>query len=145
MVYATNYSLGVNLFFALIEKFAKMTEPFHDSYQFEIEEIHHTQKLDAPSGTAITLAEKLISQNKNYSQWELENNQEISKNTLPIRAVRIDGIPGTHQIIFKSEIDKIVLTHEAFNRKGFASGAVLAAEFLQNNQGFFNMQDVLKF
>jgi 4-hydroxy-tetrahydrodipicolinate reductase len=137
-IYASNFSLGVNLFFELNKKLAKMIANFSD-YEVSIEEIHHTQKLDAPSGTAITLANNIIV-NSDYTNWKLGENSE---KTIPIRAKRIENVSGTHSIQYNSEIDSIEIKHTAYNRKGFALGAVIAAEWLIGKTGVFTMKDVL--
>lgn len=110
-----------------------------EQYKVSMEEIHHTQKLDAPSGTAITLAEGII-QNSDYEKWELDNADE---RTIPITSIREGSVPGTHSITYESAVDKIEIKHEAFNREGFALGAVIAAEWLRGKTGVFTMKDVL--
>ncbi len=137
-IYASNYSLGVNLFFELNRKLAKMMAPL-EGYDIAMEEIHHTEKLDAPSGTAITLAEGII-ENTDKTEWKLDNGD---KNTIPITAKRIDKIPGTHTVNYTSEVDDIEIKHTAHNRNGFALGAVIAAEWLTDKTGVFSMKDVL--
>ncbi len=137
-IYASNYSLGVNLFFELNKKLAKMMSPL-EGYSVAMEEIHHTEKLDAPSGTAITLAEGII-ENTNQSAWQLDQGDE---NTIPIIAKRIDQVPGTHTVTYSSQVDDIEITHTAHNRNGFALGAVVAAEWLKDKKGVFGMKDVL--
>ena len=137
-IYASNFSLGVNLFFELNKQLAKLVKPFSD-YKVSIEETHHTKKLDAPSGTAISLAETIIN-NSNYSNWSLDEKEE---NTIPIKAIREENVPGTHAIHYNSAIDTIEIKHTAHNRKGFALGAVVAAEWLQGKTGIFTMKDVL--
>lgn len=138
-IYASNFSLGVNIFFEMNAYLAKMMSQLED-YNVGIEEIHHTKKLDAPSGTAITLAEGII-ENTNYSDWKLE---EASKETdIPIIAKRIPEVPGTHEITYTSSIDTISIQHEAHNRQGFALGAVVAAEWIQDKEGVYTMKDVL--
>ena len=138
-IYASNFSLGVNIFFELNRKLAKIMGDL-DQYEVDIEEIHHTQKLDAPSGTAITLAEDIIN-STNHRGWSLEVKE--GENLLPIESKRIAKVPGTHTINYKSNVDRISMTHEAFNREGFALGAVIAAEWLIGKTGIFSMQDVL--
>lgn len=138
-IYASNFSLGVNIFFELNEILAKMMTKLED-YKVDIEEIHHTKKLDAPSGTAITLAEGVIKNHSQYSNWKLDENTE---NTLPITAKRIPDVPGTHIISYKSDIDTIKIEHEAHSRQGFALGAVIAAEWIIGKTGVFTMKDVL--
>ncbi len=138
-IYASNYSLGVNLFFELNKKLAKMMNPL-EGYTIAMEEIHHTEKLDAPSGTAITLAEGII-ENTTKTAWQLDNNGDY--NTIPITAKRIDKVPGTHTVSYISEVDEIEIKHTAHNRNGFALGAVVAAEWLEGKTGVYGMKDVL--
>jgi 4-hydroxy-tetrahydrodipicolinate reductase len=140
--YASNFSLGVNIFFELNKKLAQMMSPF-DDYSVKINEIHHTRKLDAPSGTAITLAEGIISNINKFDSWR--NSEKTNSNELPVISFREGDVPGTHEIIYDSDIDTISIKHEAKNRKGFALGAVLAAEFLKGKRGIFGMSDLLKF
>jgi 4-hydroxy-tetrahydrodipicolinate reductase len=137
-IYASNFSLGVNLFFALNAHLAKLMAGV-SGYTAELEEIHHTQKLDAPSGTAITLAEGIVA-NSDYSDWILDK-RETGK--LPVFSKRIGDTPGTHSVLYRSEVDDIEITHTAHNREGFATGAVLAAEWLLHKKGVFDMTDVL--
>ncbi|NNF36525.1 MAG: 4-hydroxy-tetrahydrodipicolinate reductase [Saprospiraceae bacterium] len=139
-LYASNFSIGVNLFFELNKRLASLMAPYEE-YNAGIHEIHHTSKKDAPSGTAITLAENLIENHHQYEKWEL--NPEIDHNTLPISAERIKDVPGTHIIKYESDIDDITIKHVAKSRKGFAMGAVLAAEWILDKQGIFTMSDVL--
>ncbi|MGB0891141.1 MAG: 4-hydroxy-tetrahydrodipicolinate reductase [Flavobacteriaceae bacterium] len=138
-IYASNFSLGVNIFFELNNQLAKMMNTLED-YNVTIEEIHHTKKLDAPSGTAITLAEGIID-NSSKSEWSLEGNS--SDNNIPITAIRTPEVPGTHTISYNSTIDSIDIKHTAHSRKGFALGAVVAAEWLVDKKGVFSMKDVL--
>lgn len=135
---SSNFSLGVNIFFGLNEYLAKLMAPF-DSYKVEMEEIHHTQKLDAPSGTAISLAKGVI-ENSSYTNWTLENPKP---NEIHIEAKRIGTVPGTHTVTYNSVVDTIEIKHTAHNREGFALGAVIAAEWLAGKQGIFTMKDVL--
>mgnify|MGYP006141994205 FL=1 len=137
-IYASNFSLGVNVFFELNEYLAKMMANLKQ-YNVSMEEIHHTQKLDAPSGTAITLAEGVI-KHTDYANWTLET--PIS-NEIHIEAKRIENVPGTHSIFYDSEVDQIEIKHTAHSREGFALGAVVAAEWLVGKKGVFNMKDVL--
>ena len=137
-IYGSNFSLGVNVFFELNEYLAKMMANLKQ-YNVSMEEIHHTQKLDAPSGTAITLAEGVI-KNTNYANWTLET--PIS-NEIHIDAKRIENVPGTHSIFYDSEVDQIEIKHTAHSREGFALGAVVAAEWLIGKKGVFTMKDVL--
>lgn len=138
--YSSNYSVGVNIFFEINKKLAALMAP-HNEYEVILEEIHHTQKKDAPSGTAITLAEQVLQDIKRKKQWvnELSDNPE----DLEIISQREDPAPGTHSVKYSSVIDTIEITHTAHNRTGFATGAVLAAEFLKDRKGFFTMKDVL--
>lgn len=138
-IYASNFSLGVNIFFELNTYLAKIMSQFNQ-YTTTIEEIHHTQKLDAPSGTAITLAESIIN-NSDYSSWAL--NEAKNPDELIIKAERIPNVPGTHTITYESIVDTIEIKHEAHNREGFALGAVIAAEWIVGKKGVFSMKDVL--
>jgi 4-hydroxy-tetrahydrodipicolinate reductase len=138
-IYASNFSLGVNIFFALNEKLAEMMNS-QNQYELDIEEIHHTKKLDAPSGTAITLAEGII-QNSIKKTWDLDGKK--TEENIPITAIRTPDVPGTHTVNYTSEVDSIEIKHTAHNRKGFALGAVVAAEWLQNKEGVYSMRDVL--
>ena len=137
-IYGSNFSLGVNVFFELNEYLAKMMANLKQ-YKVSMEEIHHTQKLDAPSGTAITLAEGVI-KHTDYANWTLET--PIS-NEIHIEAKRIENVPGTHSIFYDSEVDQIEIKHTAHSREGFALGAVIAAEWLVGKKGVFTMKDVL--
>ncbi len=144
LLHASNFSVGVNLLFALNRKLAQLISPYAE-YKVFIEEIHHTQKLDAPSGTAITLANQIIENHTEYQDFELLSDEHLKtpEQTIPISALRIDNIPGTHTITYESDIDNIQLKHTANNRKGFALGAVIAAEFLKDKKGIYTMSDVL--
>ena len=139
-IYSSNYSVGVNIFFEVNKKLAALMAP-HKEYEVILEETHHTQKKDAPSGTAITLAEQVLEHIKRKKQWvnELSDHPE----DFEIISQRIDPAPGTHSIKYSSAIDTIEIIHTAHNRKGFAMGAVLAAEFIKDKKGFFTMKDVL--
>lgn len=137
-IYASNFSLGVNIFFEINQRLATIINS-QKQYNVSIEEIHHTQKLDAPSGTAITLAEGIIS-NSDKEAWKLD---DADKNIIPITAKRIENIPGTHTVTYNSEVDTIEIKHTAHNRNGFALGAVIAAEWLVNKTGVYTMKDVL--
>jgi len=139
LFYATNFSLGVNLFFKMNEQIAKMMNGFSD-YEVAMQEIHHIHKLDKPSGTAITTAERVLANYHKKSKWSIENNAD--KN-LFIDVVRTNEVPGTHTVSYTSAVDEISITHKAFNRKGFALGAVLAAEFIQHKKGVYTMNDLL--
>lgn len=138
-IYGSNFSLGVNLFFELNNYLAKMMSKFNQ-YKVTMEEIHHTQKLDAPSGTAISLAKGVI-ENSNYNNWTLENPNE---NEIQIDAKRIENVPGTHSIFYTSEVDTIEIKHTAHNRDGFALGSIIAAEWIVGKKGVFTMKDVLE-
>lgn len=138
-IYGSNFSLGVNLFFQLNECLAKMMSKF-PQYKVALEEIHHTQKLDKPSGTAITLAKGIIDES-DYSSWALENAKD---DEILIDAKRIENVPGTHSVFYHSEVDSIEIKHTAHNREGFALGAVIAAEWLYGKTGIYTMKDVLE-
>ncbi len=139
-IYSSNYSVGVNIFFEVNKKLAELMS-LHKEYEVILEEIHHTQKKDAPSGTAITLAEQILQQVKRKKQWV--NELSDSPEDLEIISQRIDSTPGTHSVKYSSAIDNIEIIHTAHNRKGFAFGALLAAEFIKDRKGFFGMKDVL--
>lgn len=138
-IYASNFSVGVNLFFELNKQLAKLMNN-SDEYDVDVEEIHHTKKLDAPSGTAITLAEDIIGLS-DKTKWELD--KKSSADSIQINAKRIPDVPGTHSIFYKSEVDTIEIKHTAHSRKGFALGAIIAAEWIVGKQGVFTMKDVL--
>lgn len=142
LLYSSNYSVGVNIFFELNKKLAQLMSK-QDTYEVSIEEIHHTQKKDAPSGTAITLAEQILHDVTRKKKWL--NEPAKYPNELSIISKRIDPAPGTHAVKYSSEIDDIEIIHTAHSRTGFATGAVLAAEFLYNKKGIYNMSDVLGF
>jgi 4-hydroxy-tetrahydrodipicolinate reductase len=139
-IYGSNFSLGVNLFFELNDYLAKMMSKFNQ-YNVSMEEIHHTQKLDKPSGTAISLANGIISNTDSKNSWSIENpkSEEVF-----IDVKRIENVPGTHSIFYKSEVDTIEIKHTAHNRDGFALGSVIAAEWLIGKKGVFTMKDVLE-
>ncbi len=139
-LYASNFSVGVNLFFSLNKTLAELMKK-HTQYKPAMEEIHHTQKKDAPSGTAITLAEDLIATLPNLKTWI--NEATSANDTLPIISKREDPAPGTHIVSYISEVDEIEIKHTAKSRRGFAEGAVLAAEFIKDKKGIFTMQEVL--
>ena len=139
--YASNFSLGVNIFFALNNYLAKIMNQFPD-YDVRMEETHHIHKLDAPSGTAITLAEGILDNLDRKKSWLL--NETKNENELQIKAFREGEAPGLHTVIYESEADSIRITHDAKSRKGFALGAVLAAEFTKDKKGFLGMKDMLK-
>ena len=137
-LYASNFSLGVNIFFEVNRVLAKLITKYSD-YKLDIEEIHHTQKLDAPSGTAISLANDVIL-NSDYKNWTLDN---PNSDEIKIEAKRIVDVPGTHVINYNSEVDAIEIKHTTHNREGFAMGAVIAAEWIANKKGVFTMKEVL--
>ncbi|RAR75561.1 4-hydroxy-tetrahydrodipicolinate reductase [Flavobacterium aciduliphilum] len=137
-IYGSNFSLGVNLFFELNDYLAKMMSKFNQ-YSVSMEEIHHTQKLDAPSGTAISLAKGII-EHSNYTHWTLE---KATNHEIHIDAKRIENVPGTHSIFYSSAVDTIEIKHTAHNRDGFALGSVIAAEWLIGKKGVYTMRDVL--
>lgn len=137
-LYASNFSLGVNIFFELNKTLAKLMTQL-PKYNTTIEEVHHIEKLDAPSGTAISLANDIINET-NYDNWSLESPKQ---NEIGIVAKRIENVPGTHSINYNSEVDSIQIKHTAHSRTGFALGAIIAAEFVYNKQGLFTMKDVL--
>jgi 4-hydroxy-tetrahydrodipicolinate reductase len=151
LFYATNFSIGVNLFFKINEMIASVMKDF--DYALSIDEIHHTQKLDAPSGTAITTAEHIIKNHPKKKNWinkiVTESHSEIDLNdvssSLLIRSIRKDAVPGTHTVYYDSAVDTIEITHTAHNRVGFAAGAVNAAEWIKGKKGIFNMNDMLSF
>lgn len=138
-LYGSNFSLGVNLFFALNEKLAGLMKNV-DEYSCQLEEIHHIHKLDAPSGTAISLAEGIIKNNDKFDAWKQE---ETKEKQLGIFAIRENEVPGTHSVYYRSEVDEIEIKHTAYNRNGFALGAVVAAEWIKDKKGNFTMKDVL--
>lgn len=138
-LYSSNYSLGVNLFFELNKKLAKLISN-HNDYEVSISETHHLEKLDKPSGTAITIAEDIINNSK-YQSWAFEKN---NSSEIKMESLRITNVPGTHIVNYSSEIDSIEIKHIAHNRKGFAEGAVVAAEWIIDKKGVFDMSDVIK-
>ncbi|MEY4052112.1 MAG: 4-hydroxy-tetrahydrodipicolinate reductase [Chitinophagia bacterium] len=144
LLYASNFSIGVNLFFEINKQVAALMEPY-DNYDVSMTEIHHTEKKDAPSGTAISLAEQILAKIGRKNKWVNEPSNESSNeaSNLIIRSERIDPAPGTHSIIYNSPIDSIEIKHTAHTRKGFAGGAVLAAEFVHKKIGIFTMSNVL--
>lgn len=149
LIYGSNFSIGVNLFFHLNKVLAKLMNNY-PAYEVQVEEIHHTQKLDSPSGTAMTIAEDIIEVLDRKSEWVNEvvdtPMAEVVKNDqLLIESHRIENIPGTHTVVYSSEVDEIEIKHTAHNRAGFALGAVVAAEWLHNKQGFYNIADVFNF
>lgn len=140
LLYASNFSVGVNIFFAVNKMLASLMA-LHQQYDVKITEVHHTQKKDAPSGTAISLAEQILEKITTKKNWV--NREASEPGLLSIVSERIDPAPGTHRVQYSSEIDDIDIIHTAHNRKGFATGAVLAAEFLRNKKGTYSMGDVL--
>lgn len=139
LVHASNFSLGVNIFFELNRKLAAMMAPY-DDYRISMEEIHHTAKKDAPSGTAVTLAQGII-ESTSLNKWHLGT--DIESDSLPIDAQRIEDVKGTHSVLYSSAIDDIEIKHTAHSRDGFAIGAVIAAEWITKHRGIFTMKDVL--
>ena len=151
LLYATNFSVGVNIFFHVNKILAKLMNDY-PYYDVQVEEIHHTQKLDSPSGTAMTIAEGIIDNLDNKTEWvnvleESEGNSidTVKNNQILIESLRIDSVPGTHTVIYDSEVDMIEFRHTAHNRNGFALGAVLASEWLHNKKGFFTVADMFNF
>jgi 4-hydroxy-tetrahydrodipicolinate reductase len=140
-LHASNFSIGVNIFFEVNKLLARLMAG-QEGYKPSMEEVHHLQKKDKPSGTAITLAEQILGENKSVSSWQLDEGN-VSDGVLGIAAIREEGVPGTHKISWASSVDTIDIIHTAHNRDGFALGAVLAAEFIRGKQGVFGMQDVL--
>jgi 4-hydroxy-tetrahydrodipicolinate reductase len=141
-IHSSNFSIGVNLLFRLNSELARYMSHYED-YSVSIEEIHHIKKLDSPSGTAINLAEGIKNQHSGYKGWCFEKDK--TRNMIPVRSVREGTVPGTHIVSWDSGIDTLLLKHEAKSRKGFALGAVVAAEFIQDKKGVFTMGDVLGF
>ena len=137
-MYASNYSLGVNLFFELNKKLTILLNK-HDQYKIALQEIHHTEKIDKPSGTALTLVEDII-KDTDYEDWSFKNN---TNKTIKMESVRENNVPGTHKVKYDSGIDSIEITHTAHSRKGFALGAVVAAEWIIDKKGVFNMTDMI--
>lgn len=140
LVYASNYSVGVNIFFEVNKKLAALMKA-HTDYDVSMTEIHHTEKRDAPSGTAITLAEQVLENINRKKQWV--NKESEYPEDLTIISKRIDPAPGTHKVVYRSSIDDIEIIHTAHNRQGFATGAVLAAEFIKGRKGIYGMKEVL--
>lgn len=140
LLHATNYSLGVNLFFELNKQLAKLMNNY-PSYKVMMEEIHHTEKKDSPSGTAITLAEGIIENLDRKTSWI--NHETQQENELSIISKRTENVPGTHEVFYQSAEDDITITHTAYNRNGFALGAVIGAEYIVNKKGIFTMKEVL--
>lgn len=149
LLYGSNFSIGVNIFFHVNKVLAKLMSNF-PAYDVQVEEIHHTQKLDSPSGTAMTIAEGIIEELEGKTEWvnELVGSpfeDVIKKEQVLIESHRIENVPGTHTVVYSSEVDDIELKHTAHSRAGFALGAIVAAEWLQNKQGFYNIADIFNF
>jgi 4-hydroxy-tetrahydrodipicolinate reductase len=152
LLYASNFSVGVNIFFYINRKLAKLMNNY-PYYDVQVEEIHHTQKLDSPSGTAITIAEGIIDNLDRKKDWvnvlTAEGNDaddsSVKNEQVLIESFRIDSVPGTHTVIYDSEVDTLEFKHTAHNRNGFALGAVLAAEWIHNKKGFFSVQEMFNF
>ncbi len=149
LLYASNFSIGVNVFFFVNKVLAKIMNRY-PQYEVQVEEIHHTEKLDSPSGTAMTIAEGIISELGRKKEWANEligSGEELipKPDQLLIESHRIEGVPGTHTVIYSSEVDDIEFKHKAHSRAGFALGAVLAAEWLEDKTGFFNITDMFDF
>ncbi len=142
-LYSSNFSLGVNILFHINKKLGELFAKFPE-YQCAIQEIHHTQKKDAPSGTAITLADDIVKINPSYNNWSLVQENQIEPDHLPIESFREEDVPGTHIIQYTNDIEILALSHEAKSRKGFALGAIKAAEWLIPRMGVFTMEDVLE-
>ncbi len=140
-IFASNFSLGVNLFFALNSYLAKLMKP-HDGYKVDMQEIHHVHKKDAPSGTAIRLATNIMTQRNDLQSWRLKEDVDEA-DQIPIESIRENEVPGTHSVNYRSSIDDIEIKHTAHSRKGFALGAVIAAEYLNGKTGVYSMRDVL--
>jgi 4-hydroxy-tetrahydrodipicolinate reductase len=151
MIYATNFSVGVNIFFHVNKILAKLMNNY-PYYDVQVEEIHHTQKLDSPSGTAITIAEGIIDNLDSKKEWknvlvsdDKPDDEVFATNEVLIESLRIENVPGTHTVIYDSEIDTIEFKHTAHNRNGFALGAVLAAEWVKDKKGFYSVEDMFDF
>ncbi|MGJ1197079.1 4-hydroxy-tetrahydrodipicolinate reductase [Sphingobacterium spiritivorum] len=149
LLYGSNFSIGVNIFFHINKMLAKAIQPYHQ-YDVQVEEIHHVHKLDAPSGTAITIAEGILNNSDTKQQWvnELVDDGDgiIPKpNELLIESLRIEEVPGTHTVLYSSEVDQIEFKHTAHNREGFALGAVIAAEWLKGKKGFYQVTEMFDF
>jgi 4-hydroxy-tetrahydrodipicolinate reductase len=149
LLYGSNFSIGVNVFFYINEMLAKLMNNF-PAYDVQVEEIHHTQKLDSPSGTAMTIAEGIIENLERKQEWVNTLNGNPLQDTLKtdqllIASERVEQVPGTHTVVYSSEVDEIEFKHTAHSRAGFALGAVVAAEWLQNKQGFYNIADIFNF
>lgn len=145
LLYASNFSVGVNIFFEINRKLAALMKA-RPEYHCNLTEIHHTEKLDSPSGTAISLANDIMFENPDITSWVHKDNEppELKENQIGVTSYREKGVPGTHTVSYESEIDSIEIKHIANNRKGFAIGAVIAAEWLKDKKGVFTMRDVIK-
>jgi 4-hydroxy-tetrahydrodipicolinate reductase len=141
-IHSSNFSIGVNLLMMLNEELARHISKY-DDYTVTVEEIHHTKKLDAPSGTAISLVSGILEGHPGYRGWRFEDNKEDGM--IPVRAVREGDVPGTHTVTWESDVDRIILRHEARNRKGLALGAVVAAEYIHSRKGVFTMKEIMGF
>lgn len=149
LLYGSNFSIGVNIFFHVNKMLAKAISPYKQ-YDVQVEEIHHIHKLDAPSGTAITIAEGIIENNNSKDSWVnelVDGNKSIvpKNNELLIESLRIEEVPGTHTVLYSSEVDQIEFKHTAHSRDGFALGAVVAAEWLQHKKGFYQVTEMFDF
>ncbi|MDG2226526.1 MAG: 4-hydroxy-tetrahydrodipicolinate reductase [Flavobacteriales bacterium] len=142
LLYATNFSVGVNIFYEINKKLAALMD-VNSQYDVKVKETHHLQKLDAPSGTAISIAEGIIDNLDRKDSWK--NDLIVFENELAIESIRTEDVPGTHVVKYESDIDFVEIKHEAKNRNGFAFGAVLAAEYIRGKKGVFTMKDVLSF
>lgn len=142
LFYAPNFSIGVNLFFMMNKKLAATMSSFQKEYKVSVKEVHHIHKLDSPSGTGIKIADDIVEQHQGLVSWE--EGLEVKDGVLSIESVREGEVPGTHIVTYESEADKLTLMHEAKNRSGFASGAVMAAEWVKGKKGVFTMHDLLK-
>lgn len=151
LLWASNFSVGVNVFFHVNKLLAKVMNRY-PYYEVQVEEIHHTQKMDSPSGTAITIAEGIINNTDTKNEWvnvlttdDSDDDANVASNQLLIESLRIDSVPGTHTVIYDSEVDSIEFKHTAHNRNGFALGAVLAAEWLHDKKGFYSVEAMFDF
>ena len=141
--YASNYSIGVNLFFRLNKALARMMQPYQNDYGVTMTEVHHTQKLDSPSGTAITLAEGILENLPLKTKWVGNSGAAIAEDEIEIVSLRQGDVPGTHVVKYESAVDSIEISHVAHSRAGFALGAVVAAEFLNQKTGVYGMDELL--
>lgn len=150
LMYGSNFSIGVNVFFHINKLLAKAMQPYQKDYEVQVEEVHHVHKLDAPSGTAITIAEGILGQLTDKMTWVNNlvgagNEASPKADELLIASHRIDEVPGTHTVLYSSEVDEIALKHTAHSRAGFALGAVIAAEWLKEEKGFYSVTDMFDF